>query len=76
MTYKLDKEKLSEHLFSQNLIWTSKTKKSWRTEYIENAFLLKMNNFPDEVLYSLFDSNGKLIAQFDDPPNTWFIEFS
>jgi hypothetical protein len=37
----------------------------------ENLILLRINNFPDEPLYTLI--NGLEILDFDDAPNQWII---
>jgi hypothetical protein len=41
-------------------------------KYDEKIFLLRMNNFPDEVLYTVI--NGLEIIDIEDKPKNWELE--
>lgn len=44
----------------------------WFAELDGNAVFLRMNNFPDEPLYTIISKN--VIKDYDDLPQNWIIE--
>ncbi len=43
----------------------------YRSEHENVQLKLRINNFPDEQMYSLMLENGAVIANFDDWPVQW-----
>ena len=60
-------------LFQQKILWQKhlSNKKFFFYYEDENLILLRINNFPEESLYTLIDSLE--IIDFDDPPQQWII---
>ncbi len=63
----------SNHLLSLSIYW-QKVKETERYYYAyqnDELLLLRMNNFPDEPLYTLI--NKLQISDLDNLPNTWVL---
>jgi hypothetical protein len=65
---------LSEHL-ARPLIWsaTEDLDVPWVTDADGESWRVRLNDFPDEFMYSLL-IGGKVIGDFHDWPNTWTRE--
>jgi len=63
----------NKKLFQQKIFWQKHlSNKRFFFHYEEgNLILLRINNFPEEPLYTLIDSLE--IIDFDDPPQQWII---
>lgn len=44
----------------------------WLAKFDDKTFYLRMNNFPDEPLYTFISK--KQIEDLDDLPENWFLE--
>ena len=62
-------------LLKESIVWQQHRQNS-RYFYIEREekiILLRVNNFPDEPLYTLID--GLYIIDIDDKPDNWLLQF-
>ncbi len=63
-----------ENLLQANLEWVQQVedRKFFRTEYNGEKLLLRLNDFPEEPLYSVI---GESSFDLDDKPETWLIRY-
>lgn len=67
-------DKIAPTLFKQQVKWDKNTETSTDFSFMamvnSRAWKLRINNFPDEPMYTLF-IDDKAILTFDDMPATW-----
>jgi hypothetical protein len=63
-------------LLKKNIRWKNhpdkEIKRYWYCQIEEKLILLRMNNFPDEVLFTVI--NGLEICDLEDKPENWELE--
>jgi hypothetical protein len=66
----------NEKLKTENVVWKrhSDNERYFYVEKDDKIILLRMNNFPDEPLYTLI--NGLDILDIEDKPNNWVISIN
>ena len=63
-------------LINSYIIWKKHPEniKYFYTKFNDKVILLRLNNFPDEPLFTIID--GFLISDIEDRPNNWEFEKS
>lgn len=73
-----DYKKISDRVFNETIIWQKNTEKYANIFPLvatvnSQPWKLRINNFPDEPMYTLFIGPQAVIT-FDDLPKTWTIK--
>jgi hypothetical protein len=63
-----------KNILNTRLIWTqhSENHKFFQTKYNGKKVLLRLNNFPEEPLYTIF---GETSFDLDDKPTLWTLHY-
>ena len=64
---------VAKDLLTLPLVWKKVRNGLWSTSVRDKACLLRMNNFPQEALYTVMVGDSSL--EIDDAPGGWTIEW-
>lgn len=64
---------ISEKLFKQHLVWQTGENALYPYKiFVDGSeYFIRLNDWPEEPMYSLLDSNRKLLANMDGWPRVW-----
>jgi hypothetical protein len=57
-------------LRDEDIVWKKGLLSGWSSSHKGHRLKLRLNNFPDEPMWTFF-VNGRQIVHFDDCPGSW-----